>query len=143
MGGQGVNITGVPEFPSAFRDRNLPKQVTDRLTALTNIVAFGEAAVDAVHTTHQSIRASRGEAEGRLAQVVDPRRDVRGMTAEELEAEKTEAQSEVERWKAAEEQSVLRRKALSRKLNADKRLLRKVHALLASTTDLAIVAPKS
>jgi hypothetical protein len=143
MGVQVAYSTGLRHPREVTRGKDHDPQVNNRTGVVFNEFNFWDAAARTAFNTKQEARALRGGAQGELDFVTDPRRDVSGMSAEEISAERQECQRELDNRIEAEKQAKIQHDAIKAKASERNGWLRRIYdAIDAAPLPIKTVKPK-
>jgi hypothetical protein len=137
----GVITTGI--FPNSEviggnQPESKPAQYLDAMAFLVNALDMESAAANDLVRV---LRSELDEADYQRAITNDPNRSTKGLTADELAAERFEAEANVSRARKAYEAAVARSREVNRVLNIARRHLRGAQLLYQRTDNFVAVKP--
>lgn len=137
-----VITTGVTPNSEAIGGNQPESEPAQRLDALEQRVSALEVESAAAQDLVRIRRNDLGEVEYQLAIINDPNRSTKGLTADELAAERFEAEANVSRAKNAYKTAAARSRDITRLLNIARRHLRRCQLQYQQTDNFVSVTPK-
>jgi hypothetical protein len=137
-----VITTGVISNSEAIGGKRPSSIWAQHLNAMEFDVEVKHQEASTAYDMVSGFRTSLGEAEYQLAIVNDPNRSTKGLTADQLAAERFEAEANVSRAKKAYEAAVARNREANRVLNIARRHLRRAQLLYQRTDNFVSVTPE-